>query len=421
MPNRKLTTIYSSRISGTSRITPDRLIVREYTSKKDVERAIVDANPKLRGGSGKGGSIRLQPKSKIEDKDQFTSNFLDTLNEINLIIIGDPILPGDPDSPSGKYPSFRVKDGVNNKEYIITLGGGSFTNEGMVYERRLMSELENYFDNKEDGAETPPFLSKLENALDVEFEKLDKGQTFERSVKRPLTSKGPTDKGDVISDITLIDTSGKKYYISLKNVGGQTISNAGASGMFEVEDDNIKFVNKEKNNIGKDLMKAGAVNIDAAIQGLEDYKNKTQSNPYLIDIHNVTDKADIDELYKFLGSAFDYGYIYVKQKDRKDNLEIADITDEEKLNEFIGNIQEVKVKYPYYLDERKSRKHISIIIITDNGNYSFDIRNASRGFLPNQINLVKAKSAAEVKQNKSNIAALDTSQTDIENEIAKYD
>ena len=85
---------------------------------------------------------------------------------------------------------------------------------------------------------------------------------------------------------------------------------------------------------------------------------------------------------------------------------VTDITDEEKLNDFIGNIQEVKVKYPYYLDDKKSRKHISIVIVTDKGNYSFDIRNASRGFLPNQINLVRAGSAKDTQLHKANIAKL---------------
>ena len=415
MHNKHLADIYHQNIMESGHIVPDRFIIREYTTKKDVERAIVKANPKVRGGSGKGGSIRLQPIKKVEDKEQFTRDFLDTLNEINLVIIGDPILPGDPDSPSGKYPSYRVKTNNSNKEFIITLGGGSFSNVGMEYERNLLAELESYFDARDEGAEMPPFLNKLEHALDVEFKGLDKNQTFNRQVKRPLTSKGPLDKGDEISDITLIDTSGKKYYISLKNICGKTVSNAGASGMFKIKDDQVEFANKEKNNIGADLMEAGAVNIKAVIRGLEDYKDKIQSNPYLIEPHNVTDKADIDELYKFLGSAFDYGYIYVKQKDKKDNLEIADITNKDKLNDFIGDIQEVKVKYPYYLNDRKSRKHISIIIITDKGNYSFDIRNASRGFLPNQINLVRAGSAKDARLQQANITKLNRGSSDIEN------
>ena len=193
------------------------------------------------------------------------------------------------------------------------------------------------------------------------------------------------------------------------------MSNAGAKGMFSIEDNQVKFANKEKNNIGKDLMEAGAVNIKAAVRGLEDYKEKVQSVPYLTETHDVTDKADKDELYKFLGSAFDYGYIYVKQKDKKDNLEIADVTDEDKLNEFIGDITEVKVKYPYYINDRRSRKNISIVIITDKGNYSFDIRNASGGFLPNQINLVRTGSAKDIKLQKANISKVNTGSSNIEN------
>jgi hypothetical protein len=414
MRNKQLANIYRQQISEAGKVVPDRFIVREFNTKKDVEKAVVNANPDVRGGSGKKGSIRFQPIKKVEDKEQFTQDFLKTLDEINLIIVGS-ILPGDPDSPSGKFPSYIVKDEVSNNEFTITLGGGSFSNEGMEYERRLLEELEQYFDNKEEGADKPSFLDKLESALDVEFDGLDKTQTFSRRVKRPLTSKGPEDKGDEISDITLIDTNNKKYFISLKNIGGKTVSNAGAKGMFGIEDDQVKFTNKEKNNIGKDLMEAGAVNIKAAVRGLEDYKEKVQSVPYLTETHDVTDKADKDELYKFLGSAFDYGYIYVKQKDKKDNLEIADVTDEDKLNEFIGDITEVKVKYPYYINNRRSRKNISIVIITDKGNYSFDIRNASGGFLPNQINLVRTGSAKDIKLQKANISKVNTGSSNIEN------
>jgi hypothetical protein len=414
MRNRNLANTYISHIAGSNSILPARFLVREYNSKKDVERAITTSNPELRGGAGKGGSIRLQPVNKIEDKEQFTANFLKTLEDINLTIVGDIIKPGDVDSPSSKFPSYRVKDEDNN-EFIITLGGGSFSNVGMNYERELLKELKYYFDNREDGAEKPLFLVKLENALDVEFGGLSEEHTFSRRVKRPLSSKGPEDRGDEISDITLIDEDDKKYYISLKAIGGKTVSNAGAKGMFDMIDGNIEFVNKEKNAIGKEIMDAGDVNIRAVLRGLDDYKNKNQSVEYLTKKHDVTENADIKKLTKFLGSAFDYGYIYVKQKDIKNNLEIADITDEDKLNEFLGDITSVYVKYPYYINDLKSRKYISININTDKGNYSFDIRNASGGFLPNQINLVRHGSAKDIVNMKANIAALGRGSANIEN------
>jgi len=411
--NRNLSNVYANKIASTGYIVPARFLVREYVSKKDVERAITTANTSLRGGSGKRGEIRLQPTSKVEDKEKFTQDFIDTLGELKLELVGDVIKPGDPESPSSKFPSYKVKDDEGNT-YIITLAGGSFSNAGMAYERKVEQDLKTYFENKEEGATKPEFLEQLEQFLDVEFEDISKESTFERRVKRPLSAKGPQDKGDEIADITLIDIDGDSYYISLKAIGGKTVSNAGATGMFDIKDNEIIFTNKEKGNIGGVLMQAGNVNVDAVLRGLNDYKNKTRSVDYLIRSHKVTDEANPDQLIKFLGSAFDYGYIYVKQKNTKNDLEIADLTTEDKLYDFIGNIEDVFVKYPYYISDARSRKHISVGINTDKGSYSFDIRNAAGGLIPNQINLVRGGTIRDIAAMKSNISALGRGAGDVE-------
>lgn len=411
MRNANLVKLYESAVIGEQIVQP-RHIVREFYTKKAVIKAITDANPNFKAGSGKKGSIRIQPTAKVEDKEALKQEFIDTLNDIDLIISDDVIYPGDPDSPSGKFPSYRVKD-KNDTEFIITLGGGAFSNEGMNYERALMEMLGNYFDNI-DTVEKPVFLEKLENHLDVEFEGLDKETSFTRRVKRPLTDKGPDDKGDEIADLTLIDTDGKKYYISLKNVGGKTVSNAGASGMFDIDKGQVKFVNKEKNDIGKKLMDAANVNIKYVTRGLTDYLNKSPSPSQLSETHNVTEDADKEKLMKFLGSAFDYGYIYVKQKNKKDDLEIADLSTEDELFDFIGEIESVNVRYPYFKDERASRKGIDIMITTTKHRYAFQIRNPSGGIMPNQINLVKAGSTADVAAAKANVKKVSKGDKDIE-------
>jgi len=399
-----------------------RFLVREYNSKADVKKSIIDANDNFKIGTDKRGAIRIQPARKVEDREELKQLFTNTLDDIDLII-KDTILPGTPESPSSKYMSYVVQDKDNN-EFIITLGGGSFSNAGMNYERELMKELENYFENKDEGVEKPAFLDKLEQALDIEFEGLDTSATFARRVRRPLSDKGPSDKGDEISDLTLIATDKgkvKKFYISLKNVGGKTISNAGAKGMFEIEDNKVEFINKEKNSIGKKLLDAANVNIDLVERGLTDYVNKSVSSSVLSQQEDVTDDVDKDKLIKFIGSAFDYGYIYVKQKNSKNDLEVADLTEEDKLYEFIGDIENVYVKYPYYINERKSRKNISIVIETTKGVYSFDIRNAGGNIEPNQINLVRAGSKKDIQQTISNIKSLETSTTNLKDTLSEYD
>jgi len=418
MLNQTLSKIYESNVQNIGHVPMQRLLVREYKNKAAVKQAIVDANPNIKLGSDKRGAIRVAPAIKVEDKVAFKQEFLDTLKDIDLVVVGE-INKGDPDSPSSKFTSYRVNDNTGN-EFIITLAGGSFSNKGMSYERDILKMLDKYFENPEEN-DKPNFLRSIEDALDTTFVKINKETSFNRRVKRPLSDKGPKDKGSDIADITLIDEDGKKFYISLKDIGGKTVGNSGAAGMFDVDGKNIDFVNKERDKIGKKLFDAAGVNIDLVIDGLVDYINKQPSSDEQAEVYNTTNEADFDELLDFIGSAFDYGYIYVKRKNTKNDLEVFDLSDKDKLYDFIGDIESVAVKYPYYNNERMSRKHISIMIKTDKGNYSFDIRNASGGLTPNQINLVRGSSASEEKAAKASVSKLARTENELTDLLSQND
>jgi hypothetical protein len=405
--SKKLQQIYSERVVK----RPISLHIRpiyEYNSKGEVKKAIIDANPNLKLGSDKRGAIRLQPVTKVEDEKEFKTEFFKTLKDINLVVVS-TIKPGS-DAPSSKFDSYVVKSGKN--EFIITLGGGA--NKGQSFEREILKSLQEYFES--DGElEKPPILSQLEEALDVEFVELGE-DSFNRLVKRPLTLKGANDRGKEIADLTLIDDKGNPYYISLKNKNGKTVSNGGASGMFAVKNDKVEFVNREREGIGGELFKAAAANIDYIERGLTDYINKEESPDLLKTTVDVTDDVDMPKIEKLIMSAFDYGYIYVKEKTSK-SFEIADLDDEDKLKEFIGEIESVGIKYPYYEDEKKSRKDVTIIITTDTGVYSFQVRNTSGGTVPNQINLIRGGSKADVKAAKASVSAISKTNKTLADEL----
>jgi hypothetical protein len=400
--SKKLQQIYSERVVK----RPISLHIRpiyEFNSKAEVKKAIIDANPDLKLGSDKRGAIRLQPVTKVEDEKEFKSEFLKTLKDINLVVVS--TIKSGPDAPSSKFDSYVVKSG--NNEFVITLGGGA--NKGQSFEREILKSLQEYFES--DGElERPPILSQLEDALDVEFVELG-SDSFDRLVRRPLTLKGANNRGKEIADLTLIDDGGNPYYISLKNKNGKTVSNGGASGMFALKDDKVEFVNKEREGIGGELFKAAAANIDYIERGLTDYYNKEESPEILKKSIDVTDDVDMSKIEKLIMSAFDYGYIYVKEKTSK-SFEIADLDDKEKLKEFIGDIESVGIKYPYYEDEIRSRKDVTIVITTSTGVYSFQVRNASGGMIPNQINLTRGGSKADIKATQASVRAIDkTSKT----------
>jgi hypothetical protein len=256
-------------------------------------------------------------------------------------------------------------------------------------------------------------LEKLEDNLDVEFVGLNRGATFNRSVKRPLTISGANDRGIAIADVTLIDSDNNPYYISIKDIDGKTVGNAGAAGMFEVQGDEIDFVNGERDGIGGKLMEAAGVRIPDVERGLSDYANKRVSSPELSKTEDTTNNpgVDLNILHKFIESAFDFGYIYVKRKNMKDDLEIEDFRDEDQLIDYIGDITKVQVKYPFYRSDARridSRKSVSIIMTTEKNVYSFDIRNKSRNIVPTEINLVKLGSKKELKATASSAAKTDT-------------
>ena len=402
-------------------ILPERLDVKGYKSKKAVAQAIIDNNPNFKIGSTS-PDIRIQPVNKelAKDKDSLKRSLIDSLDDINLVLI-DTLKPQEPGNPSSKFNAYKVKDTISDNEFVVVISGGSAANKGMTFERDVLESFKKYFNELEQAEtdedkmrlEKPSMIEKLEDNLDVKFVGVDNEATFTRQVKRPLTASGANDKGKEIADVTLIDENGNPYFISLKDIGGKTVGNAGAARMFDIKDNKVDFINKERDDIGGKLMKAAGIHIPAVEKGLSDYYNKTISPPELAEIINTTNQADTDSLHKFIESAFDYGYIYVKRKNSKDDLEIEDLSNKDKLVDFIGDITKVQVKYPFYQSDAKSRKHISIIMTTDKNVYSFDIRNAGGKILPDQINLVKVGSKKELKAAASSAAKVDTGDTQV--------
>jgi hypothetical protein len=408
MYNWNIEKIYNSKVHSVGVIPPDRFLVREYKSRADVKKAIADASPLIKIGSDKRGAMRISPAIKLDDKDMFKQEFLNTLTSLDFTVV-DVIKPG-PGAPSGKFDTYVVRAKTGD-DFLITLAGGALSNKGMEYERDVFDQLQKYFSDVDDETDKPDFLQQLENKIGVEFVDYDKGASFTRNVKRPLTVSGPRDMGEVISDITLVDDSGKRYYISLKDVGGKTVANNGAEGMFGVARDRAFFKGGDANNNGEVLFAAANVNIERAVRGINDYITSTITKGEIEE--DTTSGADLEVLLGFLCSAFDYGYYYVKRKNTKGDLEIEDLTDEQKLTEFIGEIEKVEVRYPYFNSENARRKHISIVLTTELSKYSIDIRNAKGGIIPNQINVVRHSSRAEVKQARKAIEYIDKSEKDL--------
>lgn len=393
-----------------------------YKSKTQVTNAILDTNPSFKSGGSKAGAIRIAPSGEeaTSSREDIVKDFENTLKGINLVI--KDIKPRG-EGASSKYPTYVVADAASN-EYQIVLAGGSISNKGMKYERELLKTLKDYFSKLRLGEDSdkPKFLKDLESKTDIEFVDVVDEVDFNRKVKRPLTDDGAEDKGKEIADIALKGDDDNTYYISLKDVGGVTVANTGAAGMFNLKDGKITFVDRN-DKIGKKLFSASGLNDDSIIKierGLTDYLQKNISPTELQEVEDLTSSANKEDLKKFLYSAFDYGYIYVRRKPV--GLEVVDLTKEEDLKDFIGDVKSVKVKYPFYRDETRTgkRKNVSIVIETEHNVFSFDIRNASGGVIPSQINLVKLGSKKEIAQTAANVDSVKASDKSVEDVLSKY-
>lgn len=349
----------------------ERSLANLNTSKA-LTKSIIDADPGLRSSGIKKGAIRLQPASSSYNIDTFRK----TLDALDINVDSHEISPGEPHSGSGKFPTFKVtKDG---KDFYIVLGGGSFGNKGMSFERQILDELKNAIDTGEHNH----LIDELKKISGKEFIGVETG--FNRLVKRKLSDK-PEDVGAKISDVTLIDEDGNRHYISLKDKGGKTISNNGINGIFTIKDSKVL---PGKHDAITELIKAAKVDINLAAKGLNAYKDEKIGG--LSDIKDVTASLSIDDtdtIRNFIASGIDYGYLYVKNKGNN-NYEIVNLVTPEDVYNFIGDITEVKLSYPFYSSTRK-RKHVSIMVKTTRGGFSFDIRNTSGELIPKQINLVR--------------------------------
>jgi len=369
----KKTIVENREVKKQKTLTESYQLVKER-SKASIIKDIVDVAPELKPGAGKKGEVRLQPVAKEFTLEDFTAAI-----QLIGLKIEKVALPGDGDSKSSKFPTYVVKDEQGVEHYLV-LGGGTAGNKGMTFERTLVDTLRNNLQNQQQV----PFYVQFKQAVGpVNFVEVQDG--FRQAVRRQLTGI-PQNAGKIIADIILIDDKGKEYYISLKDKNGKTISNNTLKQMFTLQGDKVTV--KDVPLIDP-LLNAAKLDKNKIAELVEKYIKKEPSGQ-----KESETVADFDEqtIKKYLASAFDYGYYYVRNLG-KESYEIVSLLTVEDVYNIIGDIKQVAVKYPFYASEniQQKRKHASIIVFTDNHTFSFDLRNTSAGVIPEQINLVKLK------------------------------
>lgn len=312
---------------------------------------------------------RLGNMDKIPP-DQFLEIIKDTFNNPQITILK----PKEGINDSSKFNMYLFD--TSEGPVKITLSGGS--NLGEKYES-------NFYDKIKSSAGTPleditdPDLRELYTKIGIDPEDITPEQVIQtgnKDTKRPIDFNGPENKGKTISDITILPDT----YLSIKNISGGGFYNGGKIPFIIFKDNKVVY-DPSKFNLQPIIAKLfETFNIDPekVAQGLNEYITKDISIPNEFESINISNP---DELKKFIASGYDYGYWYVREKEK--GLFIYDNRTEDDVYRFVGDIKNASIKYP-----NAATKTLTVKLTADSPvlgaiNYLIEIRDTQgKGVLP---------------------------------------
>jgi hypothetical protein len=292
-------------------------------------------------------------------------------------------------SRSGTFDTYEFN--AMGAPFFMVFGVGA--NKGNEYEKKVNEEMKLL---KGEHAILKLLLPMIrpDTIADVDGRKGKTGRPFTGLIENV---------GSIIGDTVVTGDSGKIYYLSLKNPDGQTISNHGCAKMFTSwdNDNNLKFNEKVCPPITKLLNDVG-VDMNLMLGNLQQYINRVLGRPWqLAPDARVEITNGLDSLKSAILSSIGYGYYYARQK-ADGSIQFEDFSTPELVKEFVGKVIKGELKYPYVnrtdapaedgKDSRsQKRKGLDIVGYTDKGwRFTFQIRNASSGLVPRQMNLMIA-------------------------------
>ena len=226
----------------------------------------------------------------------------------------------------------------------LLLVGGAEQNKGQKFENRIYSELKEAAGQDILDIENPQIVQllrflKINPSSDIK----EVNQTGGKDTKRPLNlDLGPEDNGSTISDVE-VKTPGKTHFLSIKDKTGDNIYNGGNVSSIRFNKDRTA-VYLDRNIFDGDTTKVRIFNIfsidpDKHVEGLNNYINKTGSDPGYVSV-----KFDKEAVAKMIGTAVDYGYVYVREESDT-SLKLIDIATAEDTYKLTGSPTEVSVRY----------------------------------------------------------------------------
>jgi hypothetical protein len=262
---------------------------------------------------------------------------------------------------SSKFPSYNFD--YKNQNFDLVIGRGA--NKGENFETKTVADLGQYFKVKSPGPEMVDLVAKLDEANKV-FKDREIASVRQRTGSTKKEGVPIEKLGSIIGDIVLTDTTGKEWYISLKDVNGATFSSySGAASLFNARGD------LQPKSPGAEFLNAFGVDLNKVQAGF-DTRNKLPSfgRPKL-----PVKRANTAEIKAIFERAWGMNYFYVR---RTSNGWKVFWLDRNKLDKLTNNITIYEIKYP-----SATSKQISIICGNNEQSYLIELRNSKAGEYPN--------------------------------------
>ena len=302
---------------------------------------------------------RLQLINKQKDtSDTLINNFRSILKSLSKDIKSITFNKISPNS--SKFPSYSFE--LKSQKFDLVVGRGA--NKGENFETNTVANLAAAFGTSKNNSQFADLIKQL-NKSNKDF--------ASREIRSVNQRKGSTKKegvaieklGAIIGDIILLDSTGHPWYISLKDVNGNTFSSySGAASLFNADGD------LQPKSPGAEFLNSFGVDLNKVQEGFDKRNNKNK-----VRINIPVQKPKQSELKAIFERAWGMNYFYVR---RLTNGWKVFWVDREKLNKLTDNIMIDEIKYP-----SPSSKQISIMCSNGEQKYLIEMRNSKAGEYPN--------------------------------------
>ena len=262
---------------------------------------------------------------------------------------------------SSKFPSYSFE--VNGKAIDVIIARGA--NNGENFEVQTVKNLGNYFTTKNDQ-DLSKLISQM-NESNKDFAAVEIVRVAPRIGSTKKEGIAIEKLGEIISDIVMTDASNRNWYISLKDINGNTFSSySGAATIFD------KDGTLQPNSAGSIFLKSFGVDLNLVQSGFDERKGIVTKRPqYKVVQQNQTELKSIFE------RAWGMNYFYIRKQ--LNGWKVFWL-DRNKLNDFASRVRVTSIKYP-----NKKSKQISIFAESGEQKYLIEIRNSKAGEYPNDI------------------------------------